>query len=110
MCLAQGPQRSDADEAWSRGPSVSSQALYNWAYALTRGPVDFRGVSTIISKETYSNLWFSGGSGPLVPPLLEPSMLGLLLSFGRSVNILYSKESKHKRTHIHSIYKADARV
>ena len=28
MCLAQGPQRSDADEARTRGPSVSSQALY----------------------------------------------------------------------------------
>ena len=28
MCLAQGPQRSDAGEARTRGPSVSSQALY----------------------------------------------------------------------------------
>ena len=28
MCLAQGPQRSDAGEARPRGPSVSSQALY----------------------------------------------------------------------------------
>ena len=27
MCLAQGPQRSDAGEVRSRGPSVSSQAL-----------------------------------------------------------------------------------
>ena len=34
MCLAQGPQRSDAGEARTRGPSVSSQALYNWATAL----------------------------------------------------------------------------
>ena len=34
MCLAQGPQRSDAGEARSRGPSVSSQALYHWATAL----------------------------------------------------------------------------
>ena len=31
MCLAQGPQRSDAGEAWTRGPSVSSQALYHWS-------------------------------------------------------------------------------
>ena len=31
MCLAQGPQRSDASEAQTRGPSVSSQALYHWA-------------------------------------------------------------------------------
>ena len=34
MCLAQGPQRSDAGEAWTRGPSVSIQALYHWATAL----------------------------------------------------------------------------
>ena len=34
MCLAQEPQRSDADEARTRGLSVSSQALYHWATAL----------------------------------------------------------------------------
>ena len=34
MCLAQGPQRSDAGEARTRGPSVPSQALYHWATAL----------------------------------------------------------------------------
>ena len=34
MCLAQGPQRSDAGEARTRGPSVSSQALYHWATVL----------------------------------------------------------------------------
>ena len=34
MCLAQGPQRSDAGEARTRGPSVSSQTLYHWATAL----------------------------------------------------------------------------
>ena len=34
MCLAQGPQCSDAGEARTRGPSVSSQALYHWATAL----------------------------------------------------------------------------
>ena len=34
MCLAQGPQRSDAGEARTRSPSVSSQALYYWATAL----------------------------------------------------------------------------
>ena len=31
MCLAQGPQRSDAGEAQTRGASVSSQALYHCA-------------------------------------------------------------------------------
>ena len=34
MCLAQGPQRSDAGKARTRGPSASSQALYHWATAL----------------------------------------------------------------------------
>ena len=34
MCLAQGPQRS---EARTRGPSVLSQALYNCAPFLTLG-------------------------------------------------------------------------
>ena len=38
MCLAQGPQRSDAGEAWTHGPSVSSQALYHWATALPEDP------------------------------------------------------------------------
>ena len=40
MCLAQGPQRSDAGEARTRGPSVSSQALYHWATALSTQDVD----------------------------------------------------------------------
>ena len=31
MCLAQGPQRSDAGEAETRSLSISSQALYYWA-------------------------------------------------------------------------------
>ena len=34
MCLAQGPQGSDADKARTRGPSVSSQALYHRGTAL----------------------------------------------------------------------------
>ena len=36
MCLAQGPQRSDAGEAQTRDPSVSSQTLYHRATVLTR--------------------------------------------------------------------------
>ena len=36
MCLAQGPQRSDADEAQTRGPSVSSQALYHYTQILAK--------------------------------------------------------------------------
>ena len=34
MCLAQGPHRSDASEAQTHNPSVSSQALYHRATAL----------------------------------------------------------------------------
>ena len=41
MCLAQGPQRSDAGEARTRGPSVSSQALYHWAPARDYKPVKY---------------------------------------------------------------------
>ena len=40
MCLAQGPQRSDAGEARTRGLSVSSQALYHWATALPKSQGD----------------------------------------------------------------------
>ena len=36
MCLAQGPQRSDAGEARTHCLSVLSQALYHWATALPR--------------------------------------------------------------------------
>ena len=36
MCVAQGPRRSDASEARTRGLSVSSQALYLWATALPK--------------------------------------------------------------------------
>ena len=34
MCLAQGPQGSDAGKARTRGPSASSQALNHCAFAL----------------------------------------------------------------------------
>ena len=34
MSLAQGPQRSDAGEVRTRGPSVSNQSLNQWATAL----------------------------------------------------------------------------
>ena len=36
MCFAQGPQRSDASEPETHGPSFSSQALYHWATALPK--------------------------------------------------------------------------
>ena len=40
MCLAQGPQRSDAGEARTRNLSVSSQALYHGASALPQNGTD----------------------------------------------------------------------
>ena len=48
MCLAQGPQRSDAGETRTRYPSVSSQALYHWATALP----GFEWVNTKDTDET----------------------------------------------------------
>ena len=39
MCLAQGPQRSEAGEAQTRVPSVSSQALYHRATDIPEGYV-----------------------------------------------------------------------
>ena len=39
MCLAQG-HNADAGEARTRGPSVSSQALYYWATALPHDSYD----------------------------------------------------------------------
>ena len=50
MCLAQGPQRSDAGEAQTRGLSVSSQALYHWATALL-----------ISLGEMILNVWYING-------------------------------------------------
>ena len=43
MCLAQGPQRSDAGEAQTCGPLVWSQALYHRATAL---PLNFQVLNT----------------------------------------------------------------
>ena len=52
MCLAQGPLRSDASEARTRGPSVLSHALYNCAPFLTLGvglgALGYPGSKTII--------------------------------------------------------------
>ena len=53
MCLAQGPQRSDAGEARTRYPSVSSQALYHWATAL---PIEGADNFIIYTNSVYSNI------------------------------------------------------
>ena len=41
MCLAQGPQHSDAGEARTHSPSVSSQALFHWATALPNATLSY---------------------------------------------------------------------
>ena len=53
MCFDQGPQRNDAGEARTRGPSVSSQALYHLTTALPFKLVlqnDFHGLSSTIVR------------------------------------------------------------
>ena len=55
MCLAQGPQRSDAGEARTHGPSVSSQALYHWATALPDDdPLESFNVFNLLPHNTVS--------------------------------------------------------
>ena len=49
MFLAQGPQRSDAGKARTRGLSVSSQALYYWATAPPPPPQKKRDIQSSIS-------------------------------------------------------------
>ena len=57
MCLAQGPQRSDAGEARTRGPSVSSQALYHWATALPSDSLKWEN----LAKKFYFDTQVDGG-------------------------------------------------
>ena len=63
MCLAKGPHLSNAGEARTRGPSVSSQALHHWATALPNYPHAFlkkcRGYCNRLRPSRYLllNLW-----------------------------------------------------
>ena len=50
MCLVQGPQHSDAGEARTRYPLVSSQALYLWATALPLKMVVYTGFSVCLQS------------------------------------------------------------
>ena len=52
MCLAQGPQRSDAGEARTRGPSVSSQGLYHCAPRMHFERIKHRIVIVLASEYT----------------------------------------------------------
>ena len=54
MCLAQGPQRSDAGEARTRGPSVSSQALYYWANKWDKMKINTAFVLLLYVSEMFS--------------------------------------------------------
>ena len=47
---------SDASEARTCNPSVSSQALYHWATSSQKGPIASQG-------DFHSHLWFSRGGG-----------------------------------------------
>ena len=52
MCLAQGPQRSDAGEPQTCSLSVSSQALYHWGTTLPQE--DVLSINELIDKEQFS--------------------------------------------------------
>ena len=121
MCLAQGPKHSDAGEARTRGPYVSSQALYHCAPR--GGPVFFRkiiicqgskggptfsrrgggstfskrggggGVQMLIFIETYQNSDFSG-RGSAYPPL-GPRMFFLHLQLGPINRSTYSPRARN---------------
>ena len=63
MCLAQGPQRSDAGKAQTRGPSVSSQAIYHRATAL---PISYR------DSLAWGNKSLSNGPGHMTKMAATP--------------------------------------
>ena len=67
MCLAQGPQRSDAGEARTRYPSVSSQALYHWATALPGLKLENGILQEVGSNESDAFACWSTISFPWIP-------------------------------------------
>ena len=60
MCLSQETQHSDASEARTRGPSVSSQALYHWATALPIWAVE---ISYLVEHKKFNNATWGISSG-----------------------------------------------
>ena len=66
MCLAQGPQRSDASEARTRGLSVSSQALYHWATALP--------IPVVSDKKIFFYIFYVKHVTPRAGPFLAPGL------------------------------------
>ena len=74
MCLAQGLQGSDACEARTRAPSVSSQALYHWATVLPFYEVNRVGhaggtpvgisqsvLLNVLLNKKHEYIWYRGG-------------------------------------------------
>ena len=59
MCLAQGPQRSDAGEARTRGPSVSSQALCHCAPTFKIGQIPSKNILMAIVLGTLYSIQLS---------------------------------------------------
>ena len=81
MCLAQGPQRSDVGEAWTCGPSVSSQALYHWATAIPGGRCSGN-IYNLIRETLFSILTYlltiQGCNQRLYPKRRPPNKFGEL--------------------------------
>ena len=88
MCLAQGPQRSDAGEVRTLGPSVLSQALYHRATALHKM------LSSLSeSRNTFYNIaWWSTQSGltTLLSSLIACRRVGPQNVNERSGNLFWS--------------------
>ena len=90
MCLAQGPQRSDAGEARTRGPLVSSQALYHWATPSELFVID------LFYRDGPIASWGGGGSkcGPYTYTLWKPFPRSMCGETGTStvIHMWFSKE------------------
>ena len=88
MCLAQGPQRSDAGEARTRGLLVSSQALvFLWSAEHIRMP--FGHFAEILRCPVYTNPYFGGV--PLKCVTAYPNVLTLNSNKRRNNQDLFFK-------------------
>ena len=103
MCLAQGPQRSDAGEARTRSPSVSSQALYHWATE-NYNYIYIRYLQTKCKYLSYCmfNKWFI--KLPFVIKIFVLSIFEWPFYTGFTECITYIYGPQHKKT-CHRVYK-----
>ena len=69
MCLAQRPQRSDTDEAWTHSPSVSSQAHSHWATVL----------QMVLGFMEMDDEYFNVGQEPKDPRMVWRWMMNMLV-------------------------------